>query len=120
MSPLPNALISARREPLDRETQDKYVLKVLATDNGSPAGTATASIVVVVLDSNDNAPQFSKEAYLFVVRENLDAGTSVGTIAATDRDLDNNASLRYSLIPANNSFQINPVTGEYKTFYIFV
>jgi len=106
-------LLSRLREPLDRETQDRYVLKVLATDNGSPAGTATASIIVVVLDSNDNAPQFSKEAYHFLVRENLDAGTSVGTIAATDRDLDNNASLRYSLIPANNSFQINPVTGEY-------
>ncbi|CAB3367491.1 Hypothetical predicted protein [Cloeon dipterum] len=108
----PNSGAVYLREPLDRETQDRYTLKVLAKDNGSPAGTATASIVVVVLDSNDNAPEFGSEAYHFVVRENLEAGTSVGTISATDKDLENNAALRYSIIPANNSFQINPVTGE--------
>lgn len=115
----PNSGAIYLREELDRETKDRYVLRVLATDNGSPAGTATASVIVVVLDSNDNAPQFSSDSYEFTVRENLEAGALVGTIAATDRDLDNNASLRYGLIPANNSFQINPVTGKYK-FLLFL
>jgi protocadherin-16/23 len=100
------------RQPLDRELRDHYTLTVAATDNGTPAGTATSRVSVNVLDANDNDPVFTQETYEFSVEENLARGAKVGRVAATDGDLDVNAAVRYSLIPSNTSFQINQVTGE--------
>ena len=100
------------RQPLDRESRDHYMLTVAATDNGTPAGTATSRVSVIVMDANDNDPVFTHEAYEFSVEENQARGARVGSVAATDGDLEVNAAVRYSLIPSNTSFQINPVTGE--------
>lgn len=100
------------RSGLDRETRDRYLLTVAATDNGAPAGSATTRVVVTVLDANDNDPHFSRDAYDFAVEENLPRGAHVGRLQASDADLDANAAIRYHLIPGNTSFQVNPVTGE--------
>jgi protocadherin-16/23 len=100
------------RQPLDRETRDHYMLTVAATDNGTPAGSATSRVSVNVMDANDNDPSFNRELYEFSVEENLARGAQVGKVGATDADLDANAAVRYSLIPSNTSFQINPLTGE--------
>ncbi|MEJ1288146.1 hypothetical protein NN561_019176 [Cricetulus griseus] len=42
---------------LDRESTDRYILIVTASD-GRPDGTSTATVNVVVTDVNDNAPVF--------------------------------------------------------------
>jgi protocadherin-16/23 len=101
------------RQPLDRESRDHYMLTVAATDNGTPAGTATSRVSVNVMDANDNDPVFTHETYEFSVEENLVRGAQVGRVTATDGDLDVNAAIRYSLIPSNTSFLVNPITGEY-------
>ena len=102
------------RGTLDRETHDRYDLTVLASDNGTPSATATARVVVNVMDFNDNDPKFLRGSYEFNVEENLRRGAVVGIIQAKDADLDINAAIRYSLIPSNSSFQINPISGEIK------
>lgn len=104
---------------LDRETVDRYALTVLATDNGSPAATASASVLVTVIDENDNEPRFEKESYSFELLEDLPAGTVVGTVNASDADLGKNALLRYSIIQTNSSFVVDPDTGELKIFFFF-
>nr|CAD7262840.1 unnamed protein product [Timema shepardi] len=100
------------RRALDRESRDRYVVRVVASDNGSPSGSATARVVVTVLDANDNDPKFSQDSYEFWVEENRVRGTTVGQVKATDPDLESNGALRYSIIPSNSSFQINPNTGR--------
>lgn len=97
---------------LDRERKDRHELLVAASDNGTPSQTATARVVINVMDANDNDPEFVKDQYDFSVEENSRRGTFVGTVAATDGDIGANAAVRYSLIPGNTSFQINPVTGK--------
>lgn len=106
------------KSTLDRETKDYYELKVIATDNGSPAKSATTKVLINVLDANDNDPMFAKEFYEFRVEENLKRGTIIGTVSAEDADAGLNAAIRYSLIPSNSSFQINTLTGEYRFQYI--
>ncbi|XP_039751307.1 protein dachsous [Pararge aegeria] len=112
---------------LDRETIAKHKMTIIATDNGIPPLSATASLIVNVVDANDNDPVFSQTAYDFHVEENQKVGAFVGRIAATDADLGDNALLKYSLFPTNTSFVVNPNTGiittkeildrEYKTSY---
>ncbi|ROT61843.1 hypothetical protein C7M84_020350 [Penaeus vannamei] len=111
----PNSGSLYLKEVLDRETRDRYVLTVVATDNGTPVSTASTTVTINVLDANDNSPSFSKQVYEFTVEENLGSGAVVGSLSAEDRDLGNNASLRFSLQPSDGSFQINPVTGEIVT-----
>lgn len=100
--------------PLDRETQDTYELTVVAADNGSPGPlAATVVVVVTVADVNDNDPEFDREQYEFHVEENRPAGAAFGAVSATDRDAGDNALIRYSLIPTNSSFNINPYSGKW-------
>ncbi|KAB0799258.1 hypothetical protein PPYR_07138 [Photinus pyralis] len=100
---------------LDREHQDAHYFSVIATDNGTPSQTATARVVVKVLDANDNDPVFSREVYEYSVEENVRRGSFVGNVTATDADVGANSAVRYYLIPSNTTFQINPVTGEIVT-----
>lgn len=109
----PNSGSIYLKETLDREDNDKYSLIVVATDNGSPIRSSTCKVIVKVLDANDNDPKFSQRLYEFTVEENLGRGSPVGTMTAADKDLGNNASLRYNVVPSNTSFQINPITGQY-------
>jgi len=109
---LPNSGWIYLKRQLDRETTAAYTLKIVASDNGTPRNSATAVVMVNVADYNDNDPQFFRDAYEFAVEENRPHGTVFGTLQAFDADADNNAAIRYSLIPSNSSFQINAFTGE--------
>ncbi|XP_032666091.1 protein dachsous isoform X2 [Odontomachus brunneus] len=100
---------------LDRETVDRLTLTVFASDNGYPAATANASVLVKVLDDNDNDPRFEKDFYGFKLLENLAPGTLVGSVSATDPDLGKNSLLRYSVVQANSSFAVDPDTGKITT-----
>lgn len=108
----PNSGFLYLKETLDREVADSYSLVILASDNGTPPLSASTTVYVQVLDANDNDPEFVEETFIFTVMENIEQGQRVGTISARDRDLGNNASLRYSLLNTNGSFQIDPVTGN--------
>ncbi|CAK1540749.1 unnamed protein product [Leptosia nina] len=96
---------------LDRESIPQHNMTIIASDNGIPPLSATVSLLVNVIDANDNDPVFSQANYQFEVEENRKAGAFVGKISAIDADLDDNAAVRYSLFPTNTSFVVNPVTG---------
>ncbi|KAL1394428.1 hypothetical protein pipiens_003054 [Culex pipiens pipiens] len=103
------------RTKLDRELQERYNITVIVSDNGVPTLTATTHVIVTVLDANDNSPIFPKQLYEFEIEENMRRGSVIGQVTASDADTGINAVVRYSLIPSNSSFQINPVSGEITT-----
>ncbi|XP_009464067.1 PREDICTED: neural-cadherin-like [Nipponia nippon] len=55
---------------LDREVMQKYSLVVQASDQGTPARTGSVTILINVLDVNDNGPRF-EAPYMPVVWENI-------------------------------------------------
>ncbi|XP_049502618.1 protocadherin-15 [Panthera uncia] len=90
---------------LDRESTDRYILIVTASD-GRPDGTSTATVNVLVTDVNDNAPVFDPylPRNLSVVEE--EANAFVGQVRATDPDAGINGQVHYSLGNFNNLFRI--------------
>uniref|UniRef100_A0A8D0YUK6 Protocadherin-15 n=1 Tax=Sus scrofa TaxID=9823 RepID=A0A8D0YUK6_PIG len=90
---------------LDRESTDRYILIVTASD-GRPDGTSTSTVNVVVTDVNDNAPVFDPylPRNLSVVEE--EANAFVGQVRATDPDAGINGQVHYSLGNFNNLFRI--------------
>ena len=79
--------------PIDRETQDSYLLTVLIQDNGSPSLSIQVTVNVSVLDRNDNPPMFLSLPYTFYTPENITVDTTLGSIVVTDRDIGINANL---------------------------
>ncbi|XP_044045435.1 protocadherin Fat 4 [Siniperca chuatsi] len=88
---------------LDRETKAEYNLLVVAEDQGRPAMSATASLLVQVSDINDNVPKFSTAEYLVEVFETESVGTSVLTLSAADPDEGANGSVTYRIFQQSPS-----------------
>ncbi|XP_069467342.1 protocadherin-15 isoform X2 [Ambystoma mexicanum] len=90
---------------LDRESTDRYILIITASD-GRIDGTSTATVNVVVTDVNDNGPVFDPylPKNLSVQEEKINA--FVGKVMATDADAGVNGQVYYSLRNLNNLFRI--------------
>uniref|UniRef100_A0A3P8WJC5 Cadherin-23 n=1 Tax=Cynoglossus semilaevis TaxID=244447 RepID=A0A3P8WJC5_CYNSE len=104
--------------PLDRESVDRYLLKVRASDNGSPPRHTDHSLTINILDVNDNAPVIeSQRGYNVSISENVGGGTSVLRVVATDRDIGSNAMLFYYITAGNQdlTFRMDRMTGEMVT-----
>ena len=114
----PDTGILTTKSTLDRETIDSYQLVVEVQDNGSPALTATTTGTVTIQDINDNAPVFT-QTFSFWVAENVDNGTFVGRVLATDADLNSNAAIQFTLIQTLQGhadyFDIDSGTGDVYT-----
>ncbi|XP_049330062.1 protocadherin alpha-3-like [Astyanax mexicanus] len=75
------------------------------------------TIVINVLDVNDNIPVFSKSLYKARINENAFPGTSVITVHASDLDEGVNGEIVYAFVNHDNdkninAFLINPENGE--------
>ncbi|XP_072524515.1 protocadherin alpha-C2 [Salminus brasiliensis] len=102
---------------LDREQRAVHNLILTAVDGGVPARSGTASIIVRVLDTNDNAPQFDRAVYSLNMSENSPIGTLATKLNATDADEGSNADITYSFTlytseKTQDMFKLNSKTGE--------
>lgn len=101
--------------PLDFETNDHYVIGILAETDASPPLSALAEVQLQVLDENDHSPVFESNPFQTVVAENIEEMTSIVKITAHDKDQGSNAEVRYTFSPeteeAANVFSIDPLTG---------
>uniref|UniRef100_A0A673FNF8 FAT atypical cadherin 1a n=1 Tax=Sinocyclocheilus rhinocerous TaxID=307959 RepID=A0A673FNF8_9TELE len=94
---------------LDREKTSGYTLTVLASDNGNPARSSSATVNIDVSDINDNPPLFSQANYSIIIQENQPVGTSVLQMTVSDRDASHNGPpFTFSIISGNegDAFQI--------------
>uniref|UniRef100_A0A8C5PU99 Protocadherin 1 n=1 Tax=Leptobrachium leishanense TaxID=445787 RepID=A0A8C5PU99_9ANUR len=91
---------------LDREHQEHYEFQVVATDKGTPSQKGTASVVITVLDRNDNDPKFMLNGYNFSVMENMPPLSPVGLVTVLDGDKGENARFQLSVEPDSGEFVI--------------
>ncbi len=100
-------------KPLDREERAMYNLTVRAMDHGRPRLASTTSLLVMVLDVNDNPPEFASKLYFASVSESTDVGADVVRVLATSRDSGVNADITYSIVGGNQhrNFKIDPKSG---------
>jgi len=95
----------------DREMTSTVSFIVVARDAGSPPLSGSATIVVNVVDVNDNSPEFDVaegEKYLFGVDENQPAGTFVGQVSALDPDSDDNGNVSYAIVSDGSFAWLSP------------
>uniref|UniRef100_A0A8C8XZA6 Protocadherin beta 6 n=1 Tax=Panthera leo TaxID=9689 RepID=A0A8C8XZA6_PANLE len=100
---------------LDREEQPELRLTLTALDGGSPPRSGTTEIQILVLDINDNAPEFAQEQYEAQIPENNSLGSLIITVSARDLDAGSFGEVSYALFQVddiNQPFEINAITGE--------
>ncbi|XP_029298062.1 protocadherin beta-16-like [Cottoperca gobio] len=104
------------QKPLDRETNPKLSLKLIAVDGGTPQRSGTVNIDITVLDANDNAPAFNQSVYKATVMENAPRDTYVTTVNASDADFGSNSIVTYYFSDLSsglsNIFTVNEKTGQ--------
>lgn len=89
------------------ETKNSYTIRVVTQDKG---GSTFESVFVIAINDISEKPAISPQT--FTAEENLPVGTTVGKIVAQSQDA--GANLLYSILGANEYFEVDEVTGDLK------
>ncbi|XP_067899243.1 uncharacterized protein [Heterodontus francisci] len=108
------------QQSFDYEQLKHFKIHIQAQDCGVPALTGNASINVIILDQNDNAPVFVHPIPEFgsTVMETMsrfaEPGSLVAKVSATDADAGGNGQLSYEIRQSTDPglFTISTDTGE--------
>lgn len=111
IDPASGQISVANSAALNFETSPAFNLMISVTDNGTPALSSSAPVMVSLTDVNER-PQLQPQA--FSINENAANGAVVGTVAGSDPDA--GQSLTYAIVSGNTSgaFSINASTGQIK------
>lgn len=114
---------------LDRETLEFYAITVSATDGGTISKTARLSLLVTVLDKNDNTPSCQLQTIVVSLSEDVQNGTEVARLDCNDLDQGDNGKLVYNIttqhhVPFNTDstgriYVSRLVTHYHSTVYTF-
>jgi len=104
-------------KPLDREARSRYELVLKAVDGGRPSRSGTLSVVVVVVDANDNGPAFDEPVYNVSVLETVGPARPLVRVHAVDPDDGPNGAVLYGLGASTRKqhgrlFGVDNVTGD--------
>ncbi|KAM5230037.1 protocadherin-23 [Hipposideros larvatus] len=101
------------RRQLDYESTQTYSFRVFARiPEDRLSQNVSTSVIVHVLDENDNSPTFLHDVLFLKVKESPLPQGVIGKITAIDRDSGRNGQLSYFLLSDGKFFKMNPRTGE--------
>ncbi|XP_047464101.1 cadherin-related family member 1 isoform X2 [Mugil cephalus] len=102
---------------IDYEKGPTLSFKLLAVEIDTPERfSATADIVINLLDTNDNVPKFTAEYYIARVPENSPGGSSVVSVTANDPDSGAWGEVKYTIYGSGSDlFTIHPSSGLIST-----
>ncbi|XP_059779938.1 protocadherin-23 [Balaenoptera ricei] len=101
------------RRQLDYESTPTYNFRVFAwIPEDRMSQNVSTSVIVHVLDENDNSPTFLHDVLFLKVKESPVPQGVIGKITAIDRDSGKNGQLSYFLLSDGKFFKMNPNTGE--------
>ncbi|KAK5650802.1 hypothetical protein RI129_001831 [Pyrocoelia pectoralis] len=100
-------------EILDAESISKFELTVEATDDYGKGLSANASVIIEIIDVNDEPPKFEKKFYEFILHKSKKKFTFPAFIKAVDSDLmPPNNVVHYELITPAENLTLDKNTGE--------
>ncbi|XP_036704673.1 protocadherin alpha-12 isoform X7 [Balaenoptera musculus] len=101
---------------LDFEENNEYEIQVNAIDKGIPSMAGHCTVLVEVLDLNDNTPEVMITSLSLPVREDAQVGTVIALISVSDRDSGANGQVTCSLMP----YSPFKLVSTFKNYYSLV
>ncbi|XP_052499610.1 protocadherin alpha-12-like [Budorcas taxicolor] len=102
---------------LDFEENNEYEIQVNAIDKGIPPMAGHCTVLVEVLDLNDNTPEVMITSLSLPVREDAQVGTVIALISVSDCDSGANGQVTCSLTPPHIPFKL---VSTFKNYYSLV
>ncbi|XP_057346520.1 protocadherin alpha-3-like [Manis pentadactyla] len=84
---------------IDFEETKLYEIQVEATDKGNPPMSGHCTVLVEILDTNDNVPELVIKSLSLPVLEDAPVGTVIALISVSDRDSRANGQVTCTLSP---------------------
>nr|DBA30673.1 TPA: hypothetical protein GDO54_006628 [Pyxicephalus adspersus] len=112
----------------DYEKNNEFIVLVNAKDNGSPFLDCNATLIIRIVDQNDNTPKIlypstenSGQPGFEMVPFSSEKGSLLTKVIAVDEDSGHNAWLSYYFVQSSepSHFIINERTGEIRTEHVF-
>ncbi|XP_073498441.1 protocadherin-8-like [Phyllobates terribilis] len=102
---------------LDRERQSLHRLELEASDGGTPSLSGSTTVIVRVLDFNDNSPTFLETSVTVDLLENAPVGHLIADLSAIDPDEGANGDIVYGFTTqvsqeVRELFKIDPKSGS--------
>lgn len=101
---------------LDYEENKFYEIQVQATDKGNPPMAGHCTVLIEILDANDNAPEVTVTSLSLPVPEDTQPSTVIALISVSDRDSGANGQVTCSLMP-HSPFKL---VSTFKNYYSLV
>ncbi|XP_029702900.1 protocadherin alpha-8-like isoform X7 [Takifugu rubripes] len=102
---------------IDYEQKDKYEIEIEASDKGLPPLTTEKSVIIKIIDVNDNTPEIEVTSFSSSIPEDSRSGTTVALISVSDLDSGLNGNVVCS-IAGDVPFILSPSLQE--TMYSLV
>ncbi len=96
---------------LDFEVKDKYEIDIQASDKGTVPLATDKSVIIKIVDVNDNAPEIEVTSFSSAIPEDSRPGTTVALISVTDLDSGLNGKISCS-ISDNIPFKLMPSSQD--------
>ncbi|XP_047411604.1 LOW QUALITY PROTEIN: protocadherin alpha-3-like [Sciurus carolinensis] len=93
-----NGYISVKGK-IDYEETKSYEIQIEAMDKGNPPMTDHCTVLVEIVDTNDNVPELVIKLLSLPVLEDSPLGTAIALISVSDRDSGANGQVTCSLTP---------------------
>ncbi|CAN2391290.1 homophilic cell adhesion via plasma membrane adhesion molecules, partial [Pristimantis euphronides] len=112
----------------DYEQHKEFQIQVSAKDNGSPSLSSNVTLVIHIVDQNDNAPKIlypspdsGGSAVFEMVPFDSEPSSLITKVVAVDADSGHNSWLSYHFIQVSDPthFIIDQNTGEIRTLRVF-
>ena len=103
----------------DRETRDEYSLIIRAEDNGIPSRSSTALVLIVITDTNDNTPVFTRDTYIVGFSEEAEFETQIIQFVVTDEDIPPYSLVVFEIETLIQGFVFESQTGQLFTDKLF-
>ncbi len=98
------------------ENSSQETLTVIATDKGLPQRSASTTVVINVINVDEQRPQFQTASCEATVSEDVATGTVVSTCSATDSDsISAEGDIRVTYSLTNPYFEVDPLNGTIET-----
>ncbi|XP_075959864.1 protocadherin alpha-8-like [Anarhichas minor] len=83
---------------IDYEEKDRYEIEIEASDKGTAPLTTEKSVIIKIVDVNDNAPEIEVTSFSSSIPEDSRPGTTVALISVNDLDSGLNGKVICSLV----------------------
>ena len=96
---------------LDFETTQIYSFTIMATDNGRPRRSGTATVFIRIINENEQAPMFAERQLFVYICEDATVGTEIARLAASDIDAGSLGEVTYVLVNGDSTIALNDTSG---------